>query len=309
MSCEKVINVALNEVGYLEKKSNSDLDNKTANAGYNNYTKYARDLDNIKDFYNGKKNGYDWCDIFVDWCFVQVYGPEKAKEMLCQPSKSTGAGCYFSMNFYKNKNQFHTSPKKGDQIFFKRNGEIVHTGIVYNVDSSKVYTVEGNTSSAAGVVPNGGAVAKKSYNLSSSYIAGYGRPNYEQTSDVKEEPKKEPTKKDLIDVDGIWGKDTTRKAQKVFGTYVDGIVSNQYASYKTRNPGLLSTTFEWKNNPNKSGSSIIKAIQKKINVKQDGFIGPNTIRAMQKWLGTYRDGYVSNPSSMVKAFQKWLNDQ
>ena len=42
----KVINIASNEVGYLEKKSNYRLDSKTANAGYNNYTKYTRDVDN-----------------------------------------------------------------------------------------------------------------------------------------------------------------------------------------------------------------------------------------------------------------------
>ena len=53
---KKVLEIALAEVGYLEKKSNNQLDNKTANAGYNNYTKYARDLDAIPDFYNGKKN-------------------------------------------------------------------------------------------------------------------------------------------------------------------------------------------------------------------------------------------------------------
>ena len=37
---EKVILIAKNEIGYLEKKSNSQLDSKTANAGSNNYTKY-----------------------------------------------------------------------------------------------------------------------------------------------------------------------------------------------------------------------------------------------------------------------------
>ncbi|MCH1978243.1 hypothetical protein MCG44_00545 [Lawsonibacter sp. OA9] len=40
---DKLISVASAEVGYLEKKSNSQLDSKTANAGSNNYTKYARD--------------------------------------------------------------------------------------------------------------------------------------------------------------------------------------------------------------------------------------------------------------------------
>ena len=37
----KVLEIALAEVGYLEKKSAKDLDSKTANAGYNNYTKYG----------------------------------------------------------------------------------------------------------------------------------------------------------------------------------------------------------------------------------------------------------------------------
>lgn len=306
MSREKVIEIALNEVGYLEKKSNKDLDNKTANAGYGNYTKYARDLDNIPNFYNGKKNGYDWCDMFVDWCFVQAYGAETAKAMLGQPDKSTGAGCGFSLSFYRKMNRFHTTPEKGDQIFFKSGTSITHTGIVYDVDKTKVYTIEGNTSSSSGVVENGGAVAKKSYKLSASFIAGYGRPNYNL---ISEEYEKEEPKKEQIIVDGKWGKETTIKAQKVFGTTVDGIVSDQYLIYKADNPGLYSTTFEWKVSPNNSGSELIKAIQKKVKTRVDGHIGPNTITCMQKWLGTTRDGVVSNPSDMVRAFQKWLNKQ
>ena len=43
-TAKKLIAIAEAEVGYLEKASNSDLDSKTANAGYNNWTKYARDL-------------------------------------------------------------------------------------------------------------------------------------------------------------------------------------------------------------------------------------------------------------------------
>lgn len=302
MSCEKVIETALNEVGYLEKKTNSKLDSKTANAGYGNFTKYARDLDNIKYFYNGKKNGYAWCDIFVDWCFVQVYGSQKAREILCQPKKSSGAGCAFSLNYYKSKKQFYKSPIVGDQIFFKRGKEITHTGLVYKVDETTVYTIEGNTSYGSGVIANGGAVVKKSYNLTSSYIAGYGRPKYGVAMNNEDQ-----VRKPQLVCDGVWGKDTTKRAQQVFGTPVDGIISNQYLSYKTLNPGLSSSTFEWKEKPDKNGSELIKAIQKKVGVKADGFIGTETIKAMQKWLGTIVDGSVSNPSSMVKAFQNWLN--
>lgn len=174
----KVIEIASAEVGYLEKKSNNSLDHKTANAGQNNFTKYARDLDVI-NFYNGKKQGYAWCDVFVDWCFVQAFGEKRAKELLNQPDRSLGAGCPYSANYYKNKGQYHKTPKVADQIFFKMSGgSIVHTGLVYKVDNNYVYTIEGNTSSTDGVVANGGCVAKKKYNLTYSLIDGYGRPAY-----------------------------------------------------------------------------------------------------------------------------------
>jgi hypothetical protein len=68
----------------------------------------------------------------------------------------------------------------GDQIFFGAKGDEDHTGIVYKVDGSKVYTIEGNTSGAAGVVANGGGVFKKSYTLNDSRISGYGRPRYDE---------------------------------------------------------------------------------------------------------------------------------
>ena len=39
-----IVAIAQNEVGYLEKASNSSLDSKTANPGKGNFTKYSRDL-------------------------------------------------------------------------------------------------------------------------------------------------------------------------------------------------------------------------------------------------------------------------
>ena len=304
---DTVIEVALNEVGYVEKASNSNLDSKTENSGSGNYTKYARDLDNIS-FYNGPKNGYAWCDVFVDWCFYKAFGKERALELLCQPEKSTGAGCGFSMNFYKSHNQFYSKPQAGDQIFFTDGTSIYHTGLVYKVDNSKVYTVEGNTSDVSYVDGNGGKVCKKSYPLGASCIAGYGRPKYDITTvDVPVEDKKEEQKKHVVDVDGKWGTHTTKKAQEVFGTTVDGIVTDQYKVYKSQNPGLIS--FEWLDNPSNYGSELLRAIQKKVGANVDGHIGPETIKKMQAWLGTIQDGYVSNPSDVVRAFQKWLNKQ
>lgn len=68
-------------------------------------------------------------------------------------------------------------------MFRNGSGVACHTGIVVGVDSKRVYTVEGNTSSASGVVANGGCVAKKSYSLSYSKIMGYGDINYEIEED------------------------------------------------------------------------------------------------------------------------------
>lgn len=176
----KVIEIALAEVGYKGKKSNSQLDSKTANQS-GKYNKYARDLDKIAGFYNGKKNGYDWCDIFVDWCFVKAYGVNKALELLCQPKKSTGAGCGFSMNFYKQKGRLFNSPRVGDQIFFGKVGDIYHTGLVYKVENGRVYTIEGNSGDSE--------VAKWDYPIGADYIAGYGRP----ACDEEIKPIPEPT--------------------------------------------------------------------------------------------------------------------
>lgn len=181
LAIRAVINTALNEVGYLEKATNTNLDSKTANAGSANYTKYARDLDSISGFYNAPKNGYQWCDMFVDWCFVKTFGISTAQNMLCQGIY--GAGTVESSNYYKSANRWSTIPHIGDQIFFKYGGKIGHTGLVYNVDSSWVYTIEGNTSNGTTIIQNGGSVCKKQYLISNVAIAGYGRPNYELVKD------------------------------------------------------------------------------------------------------------------------------
>lgn len=194
---KKVIAVATAEVGYLEKKDRNNLDDKTANAGSKNYTKYARDLDAL-GFYNGKKQSVAWCDIFVDWCFVQAYGLEAALKLTNQPlgKSNCGAGCKYSRQYYKKKGRLFDTPQAGDQIFFyPKDGiggsSISHTGLVYDVDGTYVYTIEGNTSGANGVVANGGGVCKKKYKLTYNRIAGYGRPEYGMTVAAESEKQEE----------------------------------------------------------------------------------------------------------------------
>lgn len=56
-TASKLLEIARAELGYMEKASNSNLDDKTANAGSANWTKYARDL-HAAGYYQANKNGY-----------------------------------------------------------------------------------------------------------------------------------------------------------------------------------------------------------------------------------------------------------
>lgn len=166
---DKVLSVAKQEEGYLEKRSNSQLDSKTANAGSNNYTKYARDL-------YPTLQAQPWCDMFVDWCFVQAFGQISARQLL-----GGGFSAYTptSAQYYKDRGQYHKDdPQPGDQVFFRNSQRIYHTGIVIEVTLTKVRTVEGNTSDGSAVIANGGAVCFKEYSLNNSAIDGYGRPDW-----------------------------------------------------------------------------------------------------------------------------------
>lgn len=174
----KVIQIALAEVDYLEKASNKDLYSKTANAGDKNYTKYGYEMHKISpavmDF------PAPWCDAFVDWCFVQAFGIDMAKTLLHSFDDYTVQ----SAQYFKNNGEWYSKPQRGDQIFFKNSSGICHTGLVYSVDNNYVYTIEGNTSSAPGVEANGGCVRRKAYSLGYNKIAGYGRPNWGLVADL-----------------------------------------------------------------------------------------------------------------------------
>ena len=180
---DRLLKTANDEIGYLEKKSNAYLDNKTANAGESNYTKYWRDL-------KPEWQGEPWCDAFVSWCFLKTFGADMAQKLLCG-----GLYSYYtpaSANYFKAHKQWYTTPRSGDVVYFQVGGNIGHTGIVEDYKNGYVITIEGNTSGASGVIQNGGGVCRKTYKYGSSYISGYGRPKYEM---VVEDLNEEQTRK------------------------------------------------------------------------------------------------------------------
>lgn len=160
---------------YLEKKSNAYLDDFTKNAGDKNYTKFARDVNNWNQ---PGCQGQPWCAVYQFWKLVKVFGLTKALQIM-------GGGfynCQSVTRHAKQKGTWHSTPKKGALIIF-RNGS--HIGSVNSYDATYVYTNEGNTSSAPGVVANGGACRNKKYKLTDSAIDGYVWIDYGTTEDQK----------------------------------------------------------------------------------------------------------------------------
>lgn len=167
---KKLIDQAAKWVGYLEKRSNAHLDDFTANAGSNNYTCFARDY---REHTSGNYQGQPWCAMFVSEVFVQAFGLDTARMLLCG---SLYHYCPTGAEQFKRAGCFSRTPEPGAVIFFTNGKRAYHTGIVTEVTATRVKTIEGNTSGASGVVENGGGVCRKSYSQNDSKILGYGLP-------------------------------------------------------------------------------------------------------------------------------------
>ena len=270
---DKVIKIATAEVGYLEKskaayqKNSNVLNEMTKGAGYDNYTKYGRDMHKIypsvMDF------PAPWCDCFVDWCFYKAYGVATAKSLL---DGNFDDYTVASAQMYMNKKAYYKAPcvpEVGDQIFFKNaQGGICHTGLVYAVSDTTVYTIEGNTSSSQGVIANGGGVFKKSYPLGYSRIHGYGRPKYDVEKKTAPTPKKSdaPAIAKPILKNGSVGAEVT-KLQKDLN----------YLGFKGKDGKKLTVDGEFGTNT----IYALKQFQKKYKLEVDGIYGAASCAIMK----------------------------
>ncbi|MFQ7765918.1 MAG: GH25 family lysozyme [Blautia sp.] len=242
-----LIAVAKNEIGYLEKATNAQLDSKTANAGYNNYTKYWRD---VYPAYQGQP----WCACQISWDMMTAFGLETAKKLLrhwpyvyCPAMRD-----YFTL---------YANPQVGDIVIFwsSKKKEFVHTGLVIKVQGDQFWTIEGNTSGASGIVANGGGVCQKSYYNSQLPGTKFCRPDYSIVTSIKSNSSTNTSTttatKNWIEY-GDRGNDVKNlqaKLNKVgHNLEVDGICGNATVS-------------------------AIKDFQEKYNLTVDGQAGKNTI--------------------------------
>lgn len=170
---EKLVAFAKSEVGYIEKATNAELEDKKANPGNANFNKYAAILDTTNVF-NGRKQGADWCAIFVVCMFYLAFGLETMRKITNIPAKSMAAGVRYLRNYFAGAGGLVSYPEPGDVIFFKtKDGSAwQHTGIVTDVKNGYVYTVEGNAGTPEGV-------NSFVYPLTNPRIGGYGRARWD----------------------------------------------------------------------------------------------------------------------------------
>lgn len=247
-SSKYVVKKAQSQIGYLEKETNAYLNFKKLNAGDQNYTKYGA-------WYH--MNAQPWCCIFLSWLFAKVYGYEEGKKMLYGQYQ---AACEYMRQQFVKAGKYHTAkgytPKKGDVIFYwvGSAARADHIGLVEKVFSGYVGTIEGNTSSKAGVIDNGGAVERKTYTLGYYKIMGYGTPNYES------EPLKAPDVVLKIGATGAAVKKLQRCLNKVMQYKL--VVDGEYGPETSKAIKQFKVIYEL---DNKNGDIYGKKMRKALN--------------------------------------------
>lgn len=271
-----VIKTAQNEIGYLEKKSNAQLNSKTANAGYNNFTKYWRD---IYPAYQTEP----WCAAFVSWCFMKAFGLTMAKKLLkhwpyvyCPTLGSL---------FTKNAN-----PKVGDIVIFYRSGEFRHTGLVTKVRGDKFWTIEGNTSGASGIVANGGGVCAKSYYNSKLPGTKFCTPNYSLVISI-------------VSGNSSTSIPTTHTNTKNYLTVGDKGDAVKTLQTKLNKVGYkLTVDGEY----GSATKAAVTSFQKKYNLEVDGVAGKNTITKLNAVIAAKSKNTSSTTSKAPSKVRKFV---
>lgn len=165
-SLKELLSLAQSQVGYQEKQNASMLDDFRANAGYRNYTKYSRDVNNWGLM---GCQGQPWCATYQFWLEAKVFGVETALSHFCMSrSNYQGHNCFSIYHAFAGKGRTSDTPEPGCLVIFKHS----HIGRVTGIRNGRIYTNEGNTSALYGD-SNGGTVKNKDYAVSDSNIQGY----------------------------------------------------------------------------------------------------------------------------------------
>jgi hypothetical protein len=253
-----------------------------------------------------------WCDAFYDWLCMKLFGTATAKSLL---NGNFDDYTIASANMYiKHKAWVYGDFELGDQVFFSHDdtqvSQTYHTGMFLRYEGERTVTVEGNTSTARGVVANGGAVCVKDYNRRKNQIVGAGRPNWKLCGKLTHD-----FLAPMELVEGMTGS-AVRVWQMIVGATVDGSFG----------PKTGLKTIEWKDAHGLEKTALVdlttwskalsdyvvtygmpdieagsygrsvKFLQAVIGAKTDSVFGINTTRRLTAWQrehGLTADGYAS----------------
>lgn len=167
VQADDIVGVAKTQIGYQENSVG---------------TKYG-------NWYNSIFVNQPWCAMFVSWCANQADIPETTLLKY--------ASCSVGVNWFKSKGLWHDSlyyggsytPQKGDIVFYRNGGSSNvsdHTGIVVGINGTYLHVIEGNSTNEKVCEFK----TNSSRTLKSSYVIGYGSPQY--SGKASDEPEEEP---------------------------------------------------------------------------------------------------------------------
>lgn len=161
---EGVVQTALNQEGITESGGDNNVVFNTDYYGHE-----------VHDGQPNADSAYPWCCSFVWWCFEMSGNGNLVKKTAgCKDMQDT-IGSYGGTVYTSN---ISSKAKRGDLVIYRGGA---HIGIVVeNKGNGNLITIEGNTTAegSAGDEYNGGCVAIKYRNVSTSNITALLQPNY-----------------------------------------------------------------------------------------------------------------------------------
>lgn len=156
-----IVNVARSQIGYHEGASSADVSGSSTGKG--DYTEY-------NNWYYGYEKSAAWCAIFVSFCAAQAGVSRNIVNYTAGASTS-------SFSNVPSYSKTSCNPEPGDIAFIAPYGgtTVGHVGIIIDVDSSYIYTAEGNCEN---MVKKGKYYRNSSTNLGYGNIVKIGKPNY-----------------------------------------------------------------------------------------------------------------------------------
>ncbi len=158
-----IVNVALSQIGYHEGSGSSDLSGSNSSSG-GNYTEYGK-------WFGQQSN---WCAIFISWCAAQAGIPTS---IIKKNAVASGNSCQYGETKYSFGSR---TPQPGDILYIQNDSDsaVDHVGLVYKVDDTYIYSVEGNFGNKVGTIKYYRSSGKQTY-YSTTKILFYGVPDYQ----------------------------------------------------------------------------------------------------------------------------------